>query len=85
MQQYRITAGQSFTDVCMNTYGSLDYYIKLLNDNNVSPDDIPYTNQVVTWDETIIADQTIYISTTQAGIIFATLAGDNDNIYYTIK
>jgi hypothetical protein len=69
----------------MNTYGSLDYYVKMLNDNNISPDDVPFTDQQIIWDETIIADQTIYISTTKAGVVFATLAGENDNIYYTIK
>jgi hypothetical protein len=85
MQVYKAKSGQSFTDVCLNTYGSLDYFIKLLSDNNLSPEDVPVANQEVIWDETIIADQTIYINTTKAGIVFSTMYGTNDNSYYIIK
>jgi hypothetical protein len=84
MLQYSAINGQSFSDVCLNTYGTLDDYIKMCNDNGISPNNAPYSGQDVTWDETIIADQTIYKKTTGNGIAFATLAGNNNNNYFQI-
>jgi hypothetical protein len=84
MQVYKAINGQSFSDVCLNTYGTLDEYVKLLNDNNLSPNNAPYSGQSIAWDELIITDQTIYKKTTGAGTIFATLAGINNNNYFQI-
>ena len=43
MTTYYAVSGQSFSDVCLNTYGTLDNYIKLLEDNNLVPDAAPYS------------------------------------------
>jgi hypothetical protein len=41
MQQYKAINGQSLQDVCLSTYGSLDYIYKLIVDNNI--EDLEYT------------------------------------------
>lgn len=75
MLVYKCYEGQSFTDVCLNTYGSLDYYVKMLNDNGISPEDEPVTSQIVNWDNQLVANQAIQTNLTQNKIIFATLKG----------
>jgi hypothetical protein len=75
MLQYNCVFGQSFSDVCLNTYGTMDNYVKMLNDNGINPNDIPVTAQPVIWDETIVTNQTIQQLTNQNNIIFATLLG----------
>lgn len=73
--QYNCVAGQSFTDVCLNIYGSLDYYIKMLNDNSVQPDDVPYTGQVIMYDNTLINNQSVTTTIRNNNIIYATFTG----------
>ena len=64
MTTYYAVSGQSFSDVCLNTYGTLDNYIKLLEDNNLVPDAAPYSNEAIIWNESIVKDQTTYKITT---------------------
>jgi hypothetical protein len=59
----------------MNTYGSLDFYVRLLNENNLSPGDVPNSSLTVIWDESLVTDQTIQQLTTKNKIKFATLMG----------
>lgn len=75
MLQYNCQEGQSLSDVCLNTYGSLDFYVKMLTDNNLSPEDTPNGSTIVNWDETLVKNQTIQQLTTKNKIIFATLTG----------
>jgi len=75
MLQYNCVNGQSFSDVCMNTYGTMDYYIKLLTDNNVSPEDLPYSGQKMIWDNTLVADQSILTLISTNKIVYSTLLG----------
>lgn len=82
MQQYNAINGQSFSDVCLNTYGSLDNYVRMLNDNGLTPDAYPYSGQAISWDPEVIVDQTIYKKTTGAGVKFATLVGINGNNFF---
>jgi hypothetical protein len=84
MPTYNCHSGQSFSDVCLNTYGTLDEYVKLLQDNNNTPDTAPFSNEAMLWDNTVITDQTIYKKTTGAGIVFATSFGLNNNNYFQI-
>ena len=75
MRQFNCVFGSSFSDVCLNTYGSLDYYVKMLNDNGIEPDQQPYSGQPIMWDETLVTDQTVLKSINKNNIIFATLFG----------
>ena len=60
---YKCWEGSSFSDVCLSTYGSMDYYIKLLNDNGLSPNDMPASAQVIYWDNTIVTNAALSAST----------------------
>lgn len=85
MSTFNSFDGQSLFDVCLNTYGSLDYLYKLLQDSNVASINEPVkSNQQFNWDSTLIIDQAIYRTTTLTGKIFATAASNNLNTYYLI-
>jgi hypothetical protein len=84
MLTYNCISGQSFSDVCLNTYGTLDKYVKLLEDNNNTPDTAPYSNEAVIWDENLVADQSVYSKISSAGITYATSFGLNNNNYFQI-
>lgn len=59
----------------MNTYGSMDFYVKMLNDNNLEPATRVTSSTIVNWDETLVIDQTTQQLTAKNKIIFATLDG----------
>jgi len=84
MTTYYAVSGQSFSDVCLNTYGTLDNYIKLLEDNNLVPDAAPYSNEAIIWNESIVKDQTTYKITTGSGEVFSTLFGQNTNNWFQV-
>lgn len=84
MLVYNCQNGQSFSDVCLNTYGTLDDYVKLLEDNNVTPDSAPYSNEALNWDDSLVVDQTIYQKTTGSGVVYATNFGINNNNYFQV-
>jgi hypothetical protein len=75
MQQFNCITGSSFSDVCINTYGSLDFYVKLLNDNGLTPNDMPNSNQSIVWDEQFNKNATILKSLQSNGINLATFGG----------
>lgn len=86
MTNYFAVNGQSLADICMNTYGSMDYFYKLLQDNNVeSADFIPYSGQLFVWDETLVVDANIQKTTSLGGIIYATGYQTNNNTFYVVK
>lgn len=66
---YTSRYGQSYYDVCLNTYGTLDLMIKLLQDNNVTSIAYhPTPGTVFQYDPTLVDDQKLV----QAGYTFAT-------------
>ena len=75
MQRFNCASGSSFSDVCMNTYGSMDYYVKGLNNNGISPNDVPESGQAFMWDASVVNDQTLQHVTNTNNIIYATLFG----------
>lgn len=87
MKTFKAISGQTLADVCLNTYGSLDYFYKLIQDNGIAnADAIPYTGQSFVWDETLVVDALINVTTTNQNIIYATGYGSNGNTYYvTLK
>jgi hypothetical protein len=71
--QYSAINGQTLSDICMNTYGSMNYYYKLLQDNSIdSADVLPVTGQIFQWDETLIIDTNIQKTISLNNIKFAT-------------
>ncbi|CAB4126253.1 hypothetical protein UFOVP153_60 [uncultured Caudovirales phage] len=81
---YKCHSGQSFSDVCLNTYGTLDKYVKMLEDNNCTPDTAPYSNEAITWDNNLVADQSVLTKIVNANITFATSFGLNNNNYFQV-
>lgn len=60
LQTYRAVNGQSAYDVCLNTYGSLDFLYKLLQDSGAgSVDDEVVTGQPFYFNDDLIVDQII--------------------------
>ena len=63
MKNYYCLDGQSFSDVCLATYQTLDKYAKMLNDNGIDANSIPYTAQLIIWDDLGSETATIATST----------------------
>jgi hypothetical protein len=73
METYYAITGQTLADICMNTYGTMDYFYKLIQDSNIpNGDAIPYTGQPFYWDKTLVVDNLINITTTLGSIKYAT-------------
>lgn len=72
MQNFNCVNGSGWVDVCVNTYGSLDYFIKMINDNGLSPEVAPFSNQLVVWDNSLVQNQSIRNTISAKNIIFAT-------------
>jgi len=86
MQVFSAIAGQSIFDVCLNTYGSLDYLTKLIHDNGiVNVDGDVYNGQQFIWDDTLVQNQQINLAFQQSGTFYATDIGGNGSVYYVIK
>lgn len=85
MSTFSAVNGQSLFDVCCNTYGSLDYLYKLLQDNSVANiDESVNTAQKFSYDNTLVVDQQVNRATTLSGKIFATAAEQNGNVYFVV-
>lgn len=68
---FKAVYGQNQFDVALNTYGTIEQYIKMLVDNNVDNSYIPNA-KVYTFTLHLIKDVNIYNETTAKGIIFST-------------
>jgi len=75
MTTYACVSGQSWSDVVLNTYQTMDMYVKFLNDNNLTPDSLPLSGQKVLWDESLVFDTTVKTQISNNGIKYATLLG----------
>lgn len=76
MRQYKGTYGQTMLDVCLNTYGTLNYFVKLCRDNNVDPEHKVSTGDSFIWDETLAVDQSINRLTNERGVVYQTAPKD---------
>jgi hypothetical protein len=73
MNSYYAVPGQSLYDICLNTYGTLDYIVKLILDNNISGlSYVPVSGQQFVYDTSLVYDQQI----TQLNYVYATSASD---------
>jgi glycopeptide antibiotics resistance protein len=58
MQLFKAISNSTIYDVCLNTYGSLDYLVKLMVDNKfVSVNEYPVNEQEFIFDETLVVDK----------------------------
>lgn len=73
MLQYKCIEGQSVMDVCLQTYGSLDFVGKLIEDNSLSNiNSTLQSGQVILWDETLNVDQSVFQNNQSGSITYAT-------------
>lgn len=73
MQVFSAIDGQSLFDVCLNTYGSLDFMYKLLQDNAVaSVKDEVATGQAFSWDDSQVINQQVNQAYAASGIFYST-------------
>src|SRR4051812_24741992 len=60
MQVYNAIDGQSVLDVCLQTYGNLDFLYKLIGDSSFdNVNTSPYSGQQFSYDPDLLQDQTI--------------------------
>jgi hypothetical protein len=65
--------GQSLVDVCLNTYGTLDYLLKLIQDSGVVNLNADVSSQqVFLFDDSLVVDQSTIGQNQAAGIYYAT-------------
>lgn len=85
MTEFRAVAGQSPQDVCINTYGKMDNFVKLLLDSGVSSMDAEiYSNQPFVWDENLVSNQATSIAIAAAKIRYATDISALGNLFYIV-
>lgn len=70
MKLYLALEGQSILDVCLDTYGTFDLIVKLMNENSFNGVNTkPFTGQEFWYDETLVSDislqQNIYSTSAQ--------------------
>ncbi len=57
MLLFKAVENSSIWDVCLNTYGSVNFLVKLMVDNNfANVNAYPYAGQDFVYDETLITD-----------------------------
>ena len=73
MQQYKAVDGQSLLDICLQTYGSLEFIYKLIQDNGIASinSDVS-SSQIFIWDDSLVLNQELNSSYIQSRIIYAT-------------
>jgi hypothetical protein len=85
MTTYYAISGQSLPDVCLNTYGSMDYFFKLLQDNGITdPNGLPSSSMAFVWDNTLVVDAQNERTILTNNIKFATANSGNGNTYSII-
>lgn len=83
MTTYTAIAGQSIFDVCLNTYGKLDFLYKLIQDNSFGNiNTVVLSGQVFVWDDSLVIDQAINNKFSATGIRYATDIGISGSVYY---
>jgi len=85
MQTCTAVEGQSLYDVCLNTYGSLDFLLKMLQDSGVSDiNQSPHSGQVFSFDPQLVVDQGINRQLTVTNTRYATAYSKLGSVYYTV-
>lgn len=86
MKTYQAIAGQSIYDVCLQTYGSLDYLYKLLQDNGIAGVDVPVTSrQQFVWDDSLVLDQQVNAAFAGTSKRYSTDVSALGSVFYVIN
>jgi len=61
MKSYTAVTGQSMYDICLITYGSMDYLVKLANDNTVQDlNNTALTGISFTYDNALVVNEILH-------------------------
>jgi hypothetical protein len=86
MQTFNAIAGQSIYDVCLQTYGSLDYLFKLMQDNGVPGlNENVSSRQPFVWDDSLVLDQVQNAAFAASRVYYSTDMSFLGNVYYTVQ
>lgn len=86
MRTFKAIAGQSIYDVCLQTYGSLDYLYKLLQDNGINGlnEDVS-SGQPFIWDDSLVVDQLANAAYAESKKFYSTNVSGLGNVYYVVN
>jgi len=83
MTNYTAIAGQSIYDVCLQTYGSLDFLFKLMQDNSIAGLNVDVlSGQKFVWDETLVVNQQLNSAFAASGINYATSSSTLGSVFF---
>lgn len=83
---YKSIAGQSIYDVCLQTYGSLDFVFKLMQDNAFTGLDTTVSSgQPFTWDSTLVVNQQLYQQNISNSVLYATDVSALGSVFYVVN
>lgn len=75
IKEFAAADNSTIYDVCLNTYGTLDLLVKLMQDNGfANVNQYPVAGQVFLYDDELVENQ----AQMQANIIYATVAVTSD-------
>lgn len=73
MTQFIAVENSNIYDICLNTYGSFNFLVKLMDDNNFpGVNYYPIAGEVFLFDETLVLDQNINRTANNQNIKYAT-------------
>lgn len=82
MQVFSAISGQSLFDVCLNTYGSIDYLYKLIQDNGIlNANTAVLSGQQFTWDDSLVINQQVNQAYAASGIYYSTDVSALGSVY----
>jgi hypothetical protein len=80
MKQFTAISNSTIYDVCLNTYGTLNLLVKLMDDNSFpGVDTYPQHGQVFVYDDSLVNVQT----NQSLNMNFSILTGENPQKYAT--
>ena len=88
MNTYTAVSGQSIYDICIITYGSLDFTVKLATDNGITDlNDTVAPGTVFTYNNSLVVNQALHQQINQQygtanNIIYGTAGGYYHDGYY---
>lgn len=85
LQVYNAVEGQSLYDVCLQTYQSLDYLRRLMNDSGVDNiNHIPFSGQAFLFDPELVVDQAVQRTQVVTNTKYATAYNKLGNTWFVI-
>lgn len=84
MKSFVAISGQSIQDICLNTYQSLDFLVKLMLDNNhPGINAYPPSGKQFSYDDTLVVDANLSASNNTKGTIYSTAMQRNGSVLVT--